>query len=126
MSSVFTKIRMKEIPGVIFDDNGEFFLIHTNNPAQLGHLLVIPYQEVDYIFDLNEDTYNNLWEYVKHVSLKLQKILGVKKIGIKVEGLEVNHVHVHLIPINNPGDMENHNPNVTDTEIINLKNSFQL
>lgn len=126
MSSVFTKIRTQEIPGYIFDDNGEFFLIHTNNPSQLGHLLVIPYQEVDYIFDLDDVTYNNLWEYVKYISLKLQKILGVKKIGIKVEGLEVNHVHVHLIPINHPGDMDTHNTSITDTEIINLKNSFQL
>lgn len=126
MSSIFTKIRTKEIPGFIFDDNGEFFVIHTNNPAQLGHLLVIPYHEVDYIFDLDDDTYNKLWVYVKHISLKLQQLLGAKKIGIRVEGLEVNHVHVHLIPINNSGDMYNHNSKITDIEIINLKKRFQL
>jgi len=124
MSTVFTKIRKREIPGFIFDDNGEFFVIHTNNPIQLGHLLVIPYQEIDYIFDLDDNIYNKLWLYVKDVSLKLQKITNAKKIAIKVEGLEVNHVHIHLIPINNPGDLLVHT-NVTDQEILDLKNKFK-
>ncbi|MEY2986125.1 MAG: hypothetical protein RJB24_354 [Candidatus Parcubacteria bacterium] len=123
MSTVFTKIREGEIPGFIFDDNGEFFVIHTNNPIQLGHLLVIPYLEIDYIFDLDNGTYNKLWEYVKNISIRLQKITNAKKIAIKVEGLEVNHVHIHLIPINNPGDLLVHT-NVTDKEILDLKNKF--
>ncbi len=124
MSTVFTKIREGEIPGFIFDDNGEFFVIHTNNPIQLGHLLVIPYLEIDYIFDLDNVTYNKLWEYVKNISIRLQKITNAKKIAIKVEGLEVNHVHIHLIPINNPGDLLVHT-NVTDQEILDLKNKFK-
>ncbi len=124
MSTIFTKIRKKEIPGFIFDDNGEFFTIHTNDPAQLGHLLVVPYQEVDYIFDLDQKSYGNLWIYVKKVAKNLKDILGVKKIGVKVEGLEVNHVHVHLIPINNPGDMDV-STKVRENDIVNLKNQFQ-
>lgn len=124
MSTVFTKIREGEIPGFIFDDNGEFFVIHTNNPIQLGHVLVIPYLEIDYIFDLDNVTYNKLWEYVKNISIRLQKITNAKKIAIKVEGLEVNHVHIHLIPINNPGDLLVHT-NVTDQEILDLKNKFK-
>jgi histidine triad (HIT) family protein len=124
MSTVFTKIREGEIPGFIFDDNGEFFVIHTNNPIQLCHLLVIPYLEIDYIFDLDNVTYNKLWEYVKNISIRLQKITNAKKIAIKVEGLEVNHVHIHLIPINNPGDLLVHT-NVTDQEILDLKNKFK-
>lgn len=123
MDTVFTKIRKGEIPGFIFDDNGEFFVIHTNNPIQLGHLLVIPYQEIDYIFDLDDNIYNKLWLYVKDVSLKLQKITNAKKIAIKVEGLEVNHIHIHLIPINNPGDMLVHT-NVKEREILDLQNKF--
>jgi histidine triad (HIT) family protein len=123
MDTVFTKIRKREIPGFIFDDNGEFFVIHTNNPIQLGHLLVIPYQEIDYIFDLDDNTYNKLWLYVKEISLKLQKITNAKKIAIKVEGLEVNHIHIHLIPINNPGDMLVHT-NVTAQEILDLQSKF--
>jgi len=123
MDTVFTKIRKREIPGFIFDDNGEFFVIHTNNPIQLGHLLVSPYQEIDYIFDLDDNTYNKLWLYVKEISLKLQKITNAKKIAIKVEGLEVNHIHIHLIPINNPGDMLVHT-NVTAQEILDLQSKF--
>ncbi|NBP55298.1 HIT family protein [bacterium] len=123
MDTIFTKIRKGEIPGFIFDDNGEFFVIHTNNPIQLGHLLVIPYQEIDYIFDLDDHIYNKLWLYVKKVSLKLQKITNAKKIAIKVEGLEVNHIHIHLIPINNSGDMLVHT-NVIEQEILDLQNKF--
>jgi histidine triad (HIT) family protein len=123
MASVFTKIRLKEIPGFIFDDNGEFFVIHTNNPIQAGHLLVIPYQEIDYIFDLDENIYNRLWLYTKEIALRLQKITNAKKIAIKVEGLEVNHTHIHLIPINNPEDMHTHTQ-VSDTEILDLQNRF--
>lgn len=94
MDSVFTKIRKGEISGFIFDDNGYFFVIHTNNPIQAGHLLVIPYQETDYIFDLDDSTYTQLWLYVKKISMQLQKITQAKKIAIKVEGLEVNHTHI--------------------------------
>lgn len=124
MPSVFTKIRLKEISGFIFADNGEFFVIHTNNPIQAGHLLVIPYQEIDYVFDLDENTYNRLWLYTKEIALRLQQITKVKKIAIKVEGLEVNHTHIHLIPINNPEDMYTHTK-VSETEILNLQNKFK-
>ncbi|MEX0597890.1 MAG: HIT family protein [Candidatus Paceibacterota bacterium] len=124
MASIFTKIREKEISGFIFNDNGEFFVIHTNNPIQLGHLLVIPYKETDYVFDLDNNTYNKLWEYVKKIANRLQEITKAKKIAIKVEGLEVNHVHIHLIPINNHGDMLEHT-SVTDQEIIDLQDKFK-
>jgi len=124
MPTIFTKIREREIPGFIFADNGEFFAIHTNNPIQLGHLLVIPYEELDYIFDLDSNTYNKLWEYVKDISIRLQKVTQAKKIAIKVEGLEVNHVHIHLIPINNTGDMLVHTK-VTDQEILDLQDRFK-
>lgn len=124
MTTIFTKIREGSIHGFIFDDNGEFFVIHTNNPIQLGHLLVIPYQDIDYIFDLDNNIYTKLWEYVKDISIRLKKATKAKKIAIKVEGLEVNHVHIHLIPINNPGDMLVHT-NVTDQEILDLKNKFK-
>ncbi len=124
MVSVFTKIRNKEIPGIIFDDNGKFFVIHSNNPAQLGHLLVIPYQEIDYIFDLDSEVYHELWDYVKKIATRLQKITGAKKIGIKVEGLEVSHVHIHLIPINQAGDLEA-SSQIKETDIQQLQQEFK-
>jgi len=124
MDSVFTKIRKGEISGFIFDDNGYFFVIHTNNPIQAGHLLVIPYQETDYIFDLDDSTYTQLWLYVKKISMQLQKITQAKKIAIKVEGLEVNHTHIHLIPINTSEDMHTHTQ-VSQSEILDLQNRFK-
>jgi histidine triad (HIT) family protein len=124
MASVFTKIRNKEIPGIIFDDNGEFFVIHSNNPAQLGHLLVIPYQEIDYIFDLDSEVYHKLWDYVKKIATRLQNITGAKKIGIKIEGLEVAHVHIHLIPINQAGDLEA-SSQIKETDIQQLQQEFK-
>lgn len=124
MATIFTQIREKKIPGFIFDDNREFFVIHTNNPIQLGHLLVVPYTETDYIFDLDDNTYHKLWEYVKNISTRLQQITKAKKIAIKVEGLEVNHTHIHLIPINHPGDMLVHTA-VTEQEIVDLQNKFK-
>lgn len=124
MDSVFTKIRKGEIPGFIFDDNGQFFVIHTNNPIQAGHLLVIPYQETDYIFDLDDNTYTQLWLYVKKIAMQLQKITQAKKIAIKVEGLEVNHTHIHLIPINTSEDMHTHTQ-VSESEILDLQNRFK-
>lgn len=124
MDSVFTKIRKGEISGFIFDDNGQFFVIHTNNPIQAGHLLVIPYQETDYIFDLDDNTYTQLWLYVKKIAMKLQKITQAKKIAIKVEGLEVNHTHIHLIPINTSEDMHTHTQ-VSESEILDLQNRFK-
>ncbi len=124
MSSIFTQIRNKQIPGIIFDDNGEFFVIHTNNPAQLGHLLVIPYQEVDNIFDLDHDTYHKLWDYVKMISQKLRHITESHKIGIQVEGLEVPHVHVHLIPINKSGDMLVTSKDINSDSIYQLQQKF--
>jgi len=124
MDSVFTKIRKGEISGFIFDDNGYFFVIHTNNPIQAGHLLVIPYQETDYIFDLDDSTYTQLWLYVKKIAMQLQKITQAKKIAIKVEGLEVNHTHIHLIPINTSEDMYTHTQ-VSESEILDLQNRFK-
>ena len=124
MDSVFTKIRKGDISGFIFDDNGQFFVIHTNNPIQAGHLLVIPYQETDYIFDLDDNTYTQLWLYVKKIAMQLQKITQAKKIAIKVEGLEVNHTHIHLIPINTSEDMHTHTQ-VSESEILDLQNRFK-
>ena len=123
MASIFTKIRNKEIPGTIFADVGEFFVIHDKIPTQLGHLLVIPSREVGYIFDLDQASYLNLWQYTSQVASKLEAITGAKRIGIKVEGLEVPHIHIHLIPIWQAGDMDKTTP-VSLDEIQALQRKF--
>jgi len=74
------------------------------NPSQIWHTLVIPYIETDYIFDLSEIEYLSLWQYVKKISDNLKIISGAKRIAVFVEGIQVPHVHIHLVPINKEFD----------------------
>lgn len=104
MSSIFTKIRKNELAGYLLEDNGREFAILDINPRQKWHTLVIPYIETDYIFDLSEDEYHSLWQYVKHISDNLKTLSGAKRIAIFVEGMQVSHVHIHLVPINKEFD----------------------
>jgi len=104
MSSVFTKIRKNELAGYLLEDNGKEFAILDINPRQKWHTLVIPYVETDYIFDLTEEEYDSLWQYVKKISDNLKILSGAKRIAIFVEGIQVPHVHVHLVPINKEFD----------------------
>ena len=99
MASVFTEIRKGEIEGYILDDDGKFFAFLNHAPAAFGHTLVVPYQEIDYILDLDEDTYQALWIYARKVAKRLQEITGKDRIGIMVKGFQVPHVHIHLIPV---------------------------
>ncbi len=104
MASIFTKILNKEIDGHVITETERFFAILDKFPTQPGHTLVIPKEETDYIFDLDDDTYQKLWQEVRRVARAIERVTGVQKVGIKVEGLEIRHVHVHLIPINKAAD----------------------
>ncbi len=106
MATVFSKIRKREISGHILEDTGEFFAFLDITPKQKGHTLVVPYPEVDYLFDLDSVTYHKLWDMVAQVSAKLKQTVPCKKIAVVVEGMQVSHVHVHLIPINHEGDLD--------------------
>lgn len=103
MTSVFTKIINREIPADIFYEDEKYIAILDINPIRDGHVLVIPKKETDYIFDLNDEEYLGLMKTSKNIAKiiqeKLSNILDIEKIAILVEGLEVPHVHVHLIPI---------------------------
>lgn len=97
MSSIFTKIINREIPAHIVaeDDNNIAFL--DINPLSVGHTLVIPKTEVDYLFDLEDDTYSSLNLFAKKVAVAIKKVTK-KRIGTAVIGIEVPHAHIHLIP----------------------------
>jgi histidine triad (HIT) family protein len=99
MASVFTKIINGEIPcyKVVEDDN--FFAFLDINPNAKGHTLCVPKKEVNKIFDLDEDTYNGLMAFSRKVAIALEKVVECERIGMTVIGLEVPHVHVHLIPL---------------------------
>jgi histidine triad (HIT) family protein len=104
MASIFTKIINREIPSTIVWENDEFIAFLDISPMRPGHTLVCPKKEVDYLFDLDPETYRGLWDAVKTVSAALKKATGAKRIGVAVEGFLVPHVHVHLVPINDHDD----------------------
>lgn len=105
MATIFTKIINGEIPSYKIAEDENYFAFLDINPNAKGHTLVIPKQEVNKIFDLDEATYLGLMSFAYRVAKALEKSLVCKRIGMSVVGLEVPHVHVHLIPINIMDDM---------------------
>ena len=105
MASIFTKIAKREIPAHIVAESEDFLAFLDINPLVEGHTLVIPKKEVDYIFDLEDDTLARLHVFAKKVARSLDKVTNCERIGVSVVGLEVPHAHIHLIPINSVNDM---------------------
>ncbi|MCF8424519.1 MAG: HIT family protein [Bacteroidia bacterium] len=105
MPSIFTKIINGDVPSykIAEDDNCIAFL--DVFPLKRGHVLVVPKKEVDYIFDLDSQTYNQLMAFSKTIAVALKKTISCKRVGLTVVGLEVPHAHIHLIPINSVNDM---------------------
>lgn len=105
MPSIFSKIIAGEIPCYKIAENDHFLAFLDVFPLKKGHILVVPKKEVDYIFDLDNDTYLGLMAFAKEVSAAIKKAIPCNRIGVTVIGLEVPHAHVHLIPINSENDM---------------------
>lgn len=105
MASIFTKIIDREIPGHIVGEDAHHIAILDINPNAKGHTLCIPKREVNKIFDLEEQEYLNLMSFSRKVAIALEKAVDCKRIGVSVIGLEVPHVHVHLIPLQSMEDI---------------------
>ena len=105
MASIFTKIISGEIPSYKIYEDENYLAFLDINPNALGHTLCIPKKEIDEIFDLDDHTLSGLMIFSKKVAKAIKKAVVCKRVGISVIGLEVPHVHVHLIPINNMDDM---------------------
>lgn len=105
MSSIFTKIINGEIPAYKIAENDKFLAFLDVNPNAEGHTLCIPKQEINKIFDMNEDLYLELMQFSRNIAIALEKAIPCKRIGMAVIGLEVPHVHVHLIPLNEMDEM---------------------
>ncbi|MCF6131596.1 HIT family protein [Flavobacterium wongokense] len=105
MSSIFTKIINREIPGYIVAEDDNFIAILDVNPNAEGHTLCIPKQEINKIFDMDEALYLELMKFSRKVAKAVEKTIECKRIGVAVVGLEVPHVHVHLIPLHDMDDM---------------------
>src|SRR5688572_8803055 len=105
MPSIFTRIINREIPGYIVAEDERFIAFLDINPLAVGHTLVVPKKEIDFIFDLDDDTLAGLNVFAKKVAHGVRKAIPCKRIGVAVIGLEVPHTHVHLVPMNSMGDL---------------------
>ena len=105
MSTIFSKIIEGSIPAYKVAENDDYLAFLDIGPLAAGHTLVIPKEEVDYIFDLESDAYNGLWNFSKDVAKAIKVVCPCEKVGIAVIGLEVAHAHIHLVPINGIGDL---------------------
>lgn len=126
MSSIFTKIIEGEIPAykIAEDENHLAFL--DAMPLVKGHTLVIPKNETDFIFDLENEDFKNLWSFAQTVAKKLEKAYPSQRIAVAVVGLEVPHAHIHLIPINKMDDMnfKNSRLKLSDSEYREIQNEI--
>lgn len=105
MASIFSKIISGEISSYKIAETDEFLAFLDVNPNVQGHTLCIPKKEVDKIFDLDEDTYIKLMSFSRKIAIAIEKGIPCKRVGMSVVGLEVPHVHVHLIPLNSMDDI---------------------
>ena len=106
MSSLFSKIVKAQIPCYKVAETNDFLAFLDINPNAKGHTLCIPKKEIDELFELDDNTYNGLMKFSREVAIALKKTIPCNRIGMSVIGLEVPHVHVHLIPINSMEDMQ--------------------
>ena len=112
MASIFSKIVNGEIPSYKVAETDQFYAFLDINPLAKGHTLVIPKKEVDYIFDVDDELYKDLFGFAKHVGLAIEQVISCKRVGIIVFGLDVPHAHIHLIPINKSSEMNFSSPKV--------------
>jgi histidine triad (HIT) family protein len=106
MASVFSKIVAGEIPAWKVAEDDDFLAFLDISPLTMGHTLVIPKNEVDYLFDIDSDEYSRLFLFVRKVALGLKEAVPCKRIGVAVLGMEVPHAHIHLVPLNKESDMD--------------------
>jgi histidine triad (HIT) family protein len=116
MASIFTRIIQGEIPCYKIAESEDFFAFLDINPLAKGHTLVIPKQETDYYFDLQDDILAEMQVFAKKIALAIDQVMVCKRVGVVVLGLEVPHAHIHLIPINSLYDIEFSKPKLQLTQ----------
>ena len=104
--TIFSKIIAGEIPSYKIAENDKFYAFLDINPVNWGHTLVVPKEETDYIFDIDDAQLGEMMVFAKHVAAGIKKAIPCRKVGVAVLGLEVPHAHIHLIPIQNESDMD--------------------
>ena len=107
MATIFTRIAQGEIPSWKVAESEDFYAFLDINPLAQGHTLVIPKKvEDDYIFHLDEATYEGLWAFARRVATALKAAVPCKRVGVAVLGMEVPHTHIHLVPLQSEGDLD--------------------
>ena len=106
MATIFSRIINGEIPCYKIAENDKFFAFLDINPVQKGHTLVVPKIEVDYIFDIDDNDIQEMMLFAKQVAVKIKEAIPCTKVGVAVIGLEVPHAHIHLVPMQNEGDLD--------------------
>lgn len=104
--TIFSKIIAGEIPSYKCAEDDSFYAFLDINPVAKGHTLVVPKHEVDYLFDLDDDELARMAVFAKRVAAAIKQAFPCRKVGMAVLGLEVNHAHIHLVPLQSEGDMD--------------------
>ena len=108
MASIFSRIVAREIPSYKIAEDERFYAFLDINPLTKGHTLVIPKQEINYLFDLDDETIGDMMIFAKGVAKKIKQNIDCKRVAVVVLGMEVPHAHIHLIPINSEKDVDFH------------------
>lgn len=111
--TIFSRIIAGEIPSYKCAENDKFYAFLDINPVAKGHTLVVPKREVDYIFDLSDEELSEMIVFAKHLAKAIEKVVPCRKIGVAVIGLEVNHAHIHLVPMQTEADLDFRKPKLT-------------
>ena len=122
MSSIFSKIIIGEIPSYKIAEDNQFYAFVDISPLAIGHTLIVPKVEIDYIFDLDDALLADMMVFGKKVGKAIESVIPCERIGIAVIGLEVPHAHIHLVPLNGMGDLNFANPklNLSQDEFVEI------
>lgn len=116
MATIFSKIINREIPGYIVAEDEHFIAFLDIMPLVLGHTLIVPKKEVDYIFDMDDEALASMMVFAKRISMAVRKAVPCKRIGVSVIGLEVPHTHIHLVPMNSADDVNFTRPKLSPSK----------
>ena len=124
MPTIFSRIIQGEIPCYKIAENDKFFAFLDINPLSAGHTLVVPKHETDYLFNIDDEELGQMRVFAKHVAAAIEKAIPCKRIAVAVIGLEVPHAHIHLVPINQEGDLDfrKEHLKLTPEEFVEIRN----
>ena len=111
--TIFSEIIAGEIPSYKITEDDRFFAFLDINPMAKGHTLVIPKQEIDYLFDMDEEMHKDIWQFAMKIAKGIKLVVPCIKVGVAVIGLEVPHAHIHLVPMNAMEDINFSRPKLT-------------